>query len=528
MAFIKVYTREAIGIPYPSALAQSVHLSLGLNGEDFLPLNDNFGVLFPKAEIGELNNILERGALNPTVAKHEGRYYIYADFVDANGTEVYPDLCWAWKTDDFIDFCEVGLINKCERALGTDTIEITDKLILNIINEYSPLHFVKAELTHETVGSIEELKTVKAICTYSDGSTDIKPIKWNLDNVAESQSFEVTGEILQPKFPYPCIRGFADPVVYKWDGKWHFLSTNDNTGDVGLFVCSADTVEGLFAEDNYPKCILPYNEEKGHVQTFWAPEFHKIGDDLYILFALGGKQWSPQCHYMKLKKGGTITDPDSWEDPVRFKKADGTNLVRLQITLDMTHFEARGRHYVAWSERTFHPADSGSMIFIGEIDPKNPGQLISEPVLIARPLYGWENQSGTVNNEGPYPLIVGDKIYLAFSGGSAGGYSYTVGYLIADMDADLLNASSWKKTMNPVLATHHLTDCEGPGHNSFYVGDDGKTMIAYHAEPIGYENRRCTHIHRVHFNAKGFPVVGMNADRDLPEDKKDVKITVKL
>ena len=63
----------------------------------------------------------------------------------------------------------------------------------------------------------------------------------------------------------------------------------------------ADAVEGLFsgAEEHL---ILDKDEERGFIQTFWAPEFHQIGGELYILFAVSGVKWGPQCHMMKLKK----------------------------------------------------------------------------------------------------------------------------------------------------------------------------------------------------------------------------------
>ena len=81
----------------------------------------------------------------------------------------------------------------------------------------------------------------------------------------------------------------------------YFIATNDNNDDVGLFVRYADTVAGLFDKDVKEYCILDYDEDRELIQTFWAPEFHMIGDDLYILFAVGPKNWGPQSHMMKLK-----------------------------------------------------------------------------------------------------------------------------------------------------------------------------------------------------------------------------------
>ncbi len=531
MAFIKAYTRDIVDKrTYPSALAQSVHFAVSLDGDTYTPLNNNYGMLFPKAEISDQNGILERGAAEPRILYRDGEYYIFAEYVDPKGNQVYPDLIWLWKTADLCDFCECGLVSRKEYGSLYEKAEavapLSIDLLRGVVDRYIPLRFMKAELPESvTLADAAELDSLKARCRYSDGSYDEKTVIWDKSAITGKGTFTVTGEIFEKEYPMPCIHGFADPTLFYWEGKWYFLATNDNTGNVGLYLAAADTPEELFAEGNYPVCILPYNEEKGHIQTFWAPEFHVIGGELYILFAIGGKVWGPQSQLMKYK-GGDLLSPDSWYDPVRVMKKDGTYLVSGKITLDMTYFKAAGRHYYAWSQRTFNPVDSGSMIYVGEISPDDPYRLISDPVLIARPLYGWENQSGTVNNEGPYPIYVGDRVYLAYSGGAAGGYSYTLGYLTVNVNDDVLSPKSWHKTITPVLTSLDFTKIEGAGHNAFFVDDDGKMKITYHAQKPGQDGRRNTYIHRVHYNAKGEPLLNMIPERDLPSDKRQVSITV--
>ena len=125
-----------------------------------------------------------------------------------------------------------------------------------------------------------------------------------------------------------------------------------------------------------------------------------IGGELYILFAVGGKKWAPQCHMMKLKKGGDILKSEDWEAPVRVCRRDGSYLTRDGITLDMTYFKVNDISYLAWSYRygINSPSDTGSMIYIATTDEKKPWVLTSEPVLLSRPLFGWENTAGTINN----------------------------------------------------------------------------------------------------------------------------------
>lgn len=537
VAYIKLYTRDIEGIHYPSALAHSVHMAVSMDGKAYEALNRNYGILFPKAAISEDNTLLERGILNPVAAAIDKEYAIFAEYVDSEGGLPSPDMMMLWTTKDFVCFEEKGLVARQDYAeyLGkaSNIFAIKSELLKGITDAWMPLRGVEALCPQGvTVASLEEAGKLKAAIRYSDGSEHLKKVRWNIEEawqVGENR-YKMNGEVIQPVYPFPLAEGFADPVIFWWKGAWYFISTNDNTNAVGLFVRKADTVEGLFAPDIEIKCILDYDEERNLIQTFWAPEFHVIGGELYILFAVGGKQWAPQCHIMKLKEAGDIMNPLDWEAPVRVRRQDGRYLEEHGITLDMTHFRVGQKDYYVWSARygIGTPMDSGSMLYIASIDEKEPWKLVSEPVLLSRPLYGWENQSGTINNEGPYPLILGDKVYIAFSGGSAGDYSYVVGYLMIDAGENLLDASKWKKTCAPVLSSYCFTDRMGTGHNSFYRDEDGNIMIAYHAERPGEANHRCTAIHRVHLNKNGFPVLGLSPDCDLPENLRRVSVEVTL
>jgi GH43 family beta-xylosidase len=378
--------------------------------------------------------------------------------------------------------------------------------------------------------SADDLAKVKAEIVYSDGSTSVKPVKWDASGVDFSKpgKYEITGTVQNESYGFPLARAWGDPVIFKWDGKFYFIATTDARNNIGLYVREADNPHDLFAEGVKEHLILDRDESRQLIQTFWAPEFHVIGDDLYILFAVGGRAWGPQCHYMKLKKGASIIDPASWEDPVKILKADGKGVGDGGISLDMTYIKAGGKSYYVWSYRVGigSPRDTGSMLYIGTIDEKNPGVLTSEPVLLSRPLYGWENVRGTINNEGPYSFNANGKVYLTFSGGDAGGYTYALGLLTADENADLLDLKSWTKSNAPVLSFYSVPNKWGPGHNSFFMDDFGNLMIAYHGETSLRARERCVAIHRVHFNVDGEPVFNMSAERDLDPALAQVKTTV--
>jgi len=212
---------------------------------------------------------------------------------------------------------------------------------------------------------------------------------------------------------------------------------------------------------------------------------------------------------MRLKENGALTDPTDWEAPVRVRRQDGDFLTESGISLDMTYFKAGGRSYLVWSYRCGigTAADTGSMLYVATTDEAQPWVLTSEPVLLSRPLYGWENQRGTINNEGPYALLLGDKVYLAYSGGGACDPTYAVGCLVADQEDDLLDVDNWYKEPAAMLHRGSVEGIEGPGHNSFFRDEKGELMIAYHAQDVEKSHKRCTAFHRVYVNEQGMPLL---------------------
>lgn len=381
------------------------------------------------------------------------------------------------------------------------------------------------------VTSSEKLEQVKAEAIYSDGSTSFMQVKWDYTGIDFSTPgiYTVNGKAVQEMHSFPLACGYADPVILPWNNKYYYIATNDNVNNIGMYVREADTISELFDPGFKEAVILDLDEEKGFIQTFWAPEFHMIGDDLFILFAVSGKEWGPQCHMMKLKKDGNIMEAKDWNTPVRVKKSDGTYLTQDGITLDMTYFKADGTSCVIWSYRKDigTPLDTGSMLYIATIDEENPTILTSEPVLLSRPLFGWENIQGTINNEGPYPLITDDMVYVTYSGGAACGYTYALGLLKIHRGSDFLDVNEWEKASAPVLSYYSIDGLYGPGHNSFFRDYNGNTMIMYHGEDeiIGF-GKRCSAMHRVHFNKKGVPVFNMSRERDLDLQLCDLTIKV--
>lgn len=534
---VYVYTRPVDPACYPEGLANSIHIACETEEGVRKPFNRNYGILFAEGRISPRNTIIPIGVRNPVIFDcGDGQIGIAAEQIHEDGTadEACPDRMVLWRTKDLIHFESAGLAarSRIMERKPADFLELDEALVRKALCWWSPVTFRRTEVPEEIeAASEQELNQARAKILYSDGSEREKQIEWDLRNVRFDVPgvYEAEGRLRQQSFRFPLACGYGDPVLFPWEEKWYYISTNDNLNDIGLYVREAEKIEDLFAEGAAEHLILPFDPARGFEQTFWAPEFHVIGGELYILFAVSGHKWGPQCHMMKLKRGGNIADAESWENPVRVVRKDGKPLAEEAITLDMTFIRAESGSYVMWSyrERIGTPLDSGSMLYIAAIDEREPWRLISEPVLLTRPLYGWENVSGTINNEGPYAFARDGRIYVTYSGGSANLYTYALGLLTARTDSDLTDPAAWSKSIFPVLTFYSVKGEYGPGHNSFFTNEEGEMMIAYHAETSLEGGPRSDGIRRVHFRKDGEPYFQMAAEEDLRETRFRTKVIVK-
>jgi len=530
--YIKVYTRQPDKGCYPGGLSYSIHMAVSSDGREFRPLNKNYGILFAEATIREDDTICPKGVKEPRIFPLEdGGYGIAAVRVNENGTrdDSAEGRLLLWKTQDFISFENAGLtvIN----APASDCAEVDGEILGRAQEYWNPVFNTEITVPEcVEIHSARELDSVKATAVYSDGSSVSRRVVWEKEGIDFSLPgiYEIKGQVADKSYPFPLAKGYGDPVLFRWEGKWYYISTNDNVDDIGLYVREGDTVRELFAEGVTEHLILARDEGRGLIQTFWAPEFHVIGGELYLLFAVSGQVWGPQCHLMKLKKGQPIIKPESWEDPVRVRRMDGSYLSGDGITLDMTYLKTVRGSYFIWSYRRHigTAADTGSMLYIAAADEKEPWKLASDPVLLSRPLFGWENVEGTINNEGPYTFVREGQVYLTYSGGSANGYTYVLGLLTAGESDNLLDVSVWSKRCAPVLSFYSVEGEYGPGHNSFFEDEDGDLMIAYHGETALDQNLRCDGIRRVHFRRSGFPEFGMSAGEDLDRSLSEVEMKI--
>ncbi|HWT74786.1 MAG TPA: family 43 glycosylhydrolase [Mobilitalea sp.] len=414
-----------------------------------------------------------------------------------------------------------------EGIVPRNSISINEKIGGRLKLRLSTPFHVSIEAPMEIeAASLRELKSVKVKAIYNDGTTSFKTVDWNAAQVDWNKPgiYEITGTVHQDHYEFPFAINRADPCAAKWKDKYYFIATNDADGNHTLYIREADSIPELVNAKE--ELILDSSTYEGIGGLLWAPEFHVIGDDLYIFHAATpGEFFHEESHVMKLKRGGNPACKEDWSRPLRVLKKDGSYLCEAgkTISLDMTCFEWNKEYYVAWSERQFVPVDLGAWVYLAKVDPTEPWKLISDPVLLTKPDYGWANNH-TFVDEGPFALITDKKLFLTFSS-AAVDTTYVVGLLTAEPGADLLDVKNWTKVNYPLLTSRNVPGEYGPGHNSYVTDDDGLIWNAYHARP-GVDAPRCSGLRRVHFDIDGYPVLDLTQERDLNPELKIV--TTKL
>lgn len=584
---------------YSEKLAYSMHLALRREGEGFVPLNHNAGILYAKATQREDGTLHAKSLKNPWLFQMaDGAFGILAVRTEADGSEdeesrgklllfISKDLvryheeelldlntgvyvedavcrydadkgCYCLKWKDTQGGCFAYNLPElsgeavkaaqpqrledgaalAEMAVLPDSGEAPEgarlRNIISIGEETAerlrckflvPVNVANEVPERICAASPEDVKKVRANAKYSDGTCVEKRVDWYTGEVdfAHPGTYRVTGRVHQNHYEFPVAWHRADPCIGKWKGKYYFIATNDYDNNHSLYIREADTIPELVTAQEI--CILNTSMYPHLGNLLWAPEFHIIRDRLYIFHAGTPQEFEKeQCHVMALKKNGNPMKASDWEMPVRVVKKDGSYLYGEQgITLDMTEFEVSGRVYAAWSQRQFHPVDQGAWLYIAELDPEEPWKLISDPVLLSMPEYGWANNH-TFVDEGPFALITDKKIFLTFSSAAVDS-TYVVGLLSADPDADLLNPENWVKENYPLMSSRSKEGEYGTGHNSYVTDEDGLVWNAYHGKP-GVDGPRSSGLRRVHFGADGYPILEMTEEKDLAPELTEVSMEV--
>lgn len=547
MAYLLNYTRLPIdSVLYDPRLAYSMHLAISEDGQNYKALNHNSGVLFVKATENEDGSLTPWSMKNPAIfVRSEGGFGIVAERIGADGEEDKESAgrYLYFTTEDFLEYTEVGFLSAKEaeekkKAGKADRLEVpaADTLGIQGAVPHNVLEISKnvadrlrkklltpvncgIEFPEEVEASNpQELANYRAMALYTDGTKVAKKVDWDLHTVDFTVPgiYEVRGRVHQEHFAFPVAFNRADPCIGKWKGKYYFIATNDADGNHSLSVKEADSIPKL--KDAEEKLILDSVTYPHVGNLLWAPEFHEINGKLYIFHAATPEPFfCEESHVMELREGGNPACREDWSEPKRVVRPDGSDICEAgkEITLDMTCFFWEGDYYVIWSQRQFLPKDLGAWLYIAKLNPEEPWKLLTEPVVLLKPNYGWSNNH-TFVVEGPYALPGKDKLYVTFSG-AAVDTSYVVGLLSIEKGKDLLKPENWKQGNYPLLTARSVENEYGTGHNAYVTDEDGTVWNTYHARP-GVEGVRSSGIRRVHFDVDGAPMLDVTEELDLVEE----------
>lgn len=405
-----------------------------------------------------------------------------------------------------------------EGAVCSNAVSVSDSVAVRLIHKLTPPEHVSTKVPGEVkANTAEQLKWITATAVYSDGTEAVKRIDWDMDGIdwGNPGTYEIAGKLHQDHYSFPVAEDRADPCVAYWNGKYYFIATNDADQNHTLFIREADTIPGLV---HAPEHLILDSHTYEHVgNLLWAPEFHKIEGKLYLFLALTPNEFfCEESHVMALREGGNPSCKEDWSEPRRVVRKDGSDLCEAgkTITLDMTCFFWEGDYYVVWSQRQFLPKDLGAWLYIAKLDPQEPWKLLSDPVLLSKPEYGWANNH-TFVDEGPFALPQENRLILTFSS-AAVDTSYVVGLFTIEKGKDLLLRENWKKGNYPIMTSRSVEGEFGTGHNAYVVDEYGDIWNTYHARP-GIHGERSSGIRRVHFDVDGLPVLDLVEDRDVVE-----------
>jgi GH43 family beta-xylosidase len=304
------------------------------------------------------------------------------------------------------------------------------------------------------------------------------------------------------QYANPVVLQRADPFIYKHsDGYYYFTASVPEYDRIEIRKAKTIAALGTAA----PKIVWTKHLAGIMSANIWAPEIHYIAGKWYIYFA-AARQDAQIEHRMYVLEN-VAGDPleGEWKEKGQIKTKWES------FSLDETTFEHKGTRYLLWAQKD--PDIYGnSNLYIAKME--NPWTISGEQVRLTKPEFSWEIIGFWVN-EGPAVLKKNKKIFLTYSA-SATDYHYCIGMLTANIESDLLAATSWNKAENPVFKTSEKNSQYGPGHNSFTVSEDGNyDILVYHArnykqiigDPLNDPNRH-TRAQRLNWNADGSPDFG--------------------
>jgi GH43 family beta-xylosidase len=243
--------------------------------------------------------------------------------------------------------------------------------------------------------------------------------------------------------------------------------------------------------------------------SIWAPELHRLAGKWYLYYTAADRAHNDDEH----RRQFVLENPAA--DPLSGRWIERGVLATAHTGIDGTVFSDKGRLYFVYSAYVGLNSD---LIIAAMI---NPWTLSATQIDIAQPILEWEKQGGRQILEGPefLPGRRGQRL-LVYSASACWSDDYSIGLLVAEPGADLLDPASWKKLPEPVFKASTQSGVYAPGHNGFFKSPDGKEdWIIYHANSgpgQRCDNRRSPRIQKFSWREDGLPDFGVPSPTGVP------------
>jgi GH43 family beta-xylosidase len=300
-------------------------------------------------------------------------------------------------------------------------------------------------------------------------------------------------------FTNPVLGPGQDPSVVTYQGWYYFTQSSPDT--TYITIRRARSIKSLAAA---AKTVVWRGGQAGSpCCEWWAPELHFLDGKWYIYTtADNGNNDNHRLQVLQASdplgpytyKGQLTTPGGDWSiDPSPLRLPDG-------------------RLFLAWSG---WPGSVNGVqnIYIARL--ANPWTITGPRTMLSTPVYSWELHSGTVPvkvNESPEPLVHGGRVFMTYSASGCWTPDYALGLLSASVGANLTDASSWRKSAQPVFKSNPAADIYGPASNGFFTSPDGRqTWMVFHA--VNDSNGNCglerdVYAQQITWSASGFPQFG--------------------
>jgi GH43 family beta-xylosidase len=407
MAYLFCYTRE--GPDKLRDLRDSLHLALSRDGKEYMPLRNNTGVLFPKADMdcgtmpgctktlicpwlfrlgeGDMGLLaVRKNNFNKPDQKSIGKVMVYKSgdlinysfygFLTLGGGEIKNPRCKKedsglyrieWENEEGI-FCaktaEFTSINCREKTAYTipgfpPPAGIEGAVPGNIVE----ISGIEADNLEKYLGTVYNTSVVVPAIALKAGDNPE-----SIENLPKARLYYNDGSFHDMKVEWDAETfGKIDASKkgeYKIPGKiiqklypWPFI---EHASDPCVFFYNG---KYFFTSSNQKVTLrmadtldglreaLPIIIHEEPETAFWAQEIHYIRGKYYIFTSRCKGSWM-HVQSVIFRCKGDPAKPEDWEEARYVVKKDGSLLNKDRgICLDMTYFEIDGTHYVSWSNR---------------------------------------------------------------------------------------------------------------------------------------------------------------------------------